>query len=109
MTDEQLLKIEERANQFTEFHSLEYWTKVVGEDFPALIAEIRRLKTWQPIDTAPEDGEFLAWDGAIFLPNDYDFGGVPRLLEATHWLPLPGEPEEWTQPEEWNHPREYKG
>lgn len=44
MTDEQLLKIEERANQFTEFRSLEYWTKVVGDDFPVLIAEIRRLK-----------------------------------------------------------------
>lgn len=65
---------------------------------PALIARIRELEEWQPIETAPKDGaRILVKDdeGEIFTAN-WDSGfqewyviGDHTSLRFTHWRSLP--------------------
>lgn len=56
--------------------------------------------TWQPIDTAPEDGSHvLVTDGATQRVAWFDicgwtwyqkYGGISMvMLHPTHWMPLP--------------------
>lgn len=71
---------------------------------PDVVADARR---WQPIETAPEDGQCLVWcatdDGGevMKLPRDkrgfwlYDSEptfSAPFYIEPTHWMPLPPPP-----------------
>ena len=59
---------------------------------------------WQPIETAPQQGQnFLAcgfddegiWFASVFMPGDDDLTG-DWLFEggATHWMPMPEGPGE---------------
>lgn len=67
---------------------------------------------WQPIETAPKDGDGIATDigllGFWFNPSIYagvvaiihwrggkwTFGDNHRKCKPTHWMPLPDPPEE---------------
>jgi hypothetical protein len=68
--------------------------------------------TWRPIETAPDEGEFLAYDATSgkmdvcvktetfgvcavqcdgeYGPQDGEFGG--HGVSITHWMPLPDPP-----------------
>lgn len=60
--------------------------------------------TWQPIETAPKDGEgIIAWgppfqrSGEMFWDNDIRRWVLPGLIpppqnQPTHWRPLPEPP-----------------
>lgn len=65
--------------------------------YAAVGALEKALPVWQPIETAPKDGEqYVAWDGekiaiiwwAGYWEVDEPFG------KPTHWMPLPAPPEE---------------
>lgn len=62
-------------------------------------------EAWQPIETAPDTGDFLAYeDGAMYRCRRYEEGsfssqcGQPVVYspEPTHWRPLPALPTEDT-------------
>ena len=65
-----------------------------NEDFlDARIAQLEALTTWQPIETAPQEGKYILVCGAaseVFSIDPY-FSDDDRL---THWMPLPKPPEE---------------
>lgn len=62
--------------------------------------EIAQRFTWQPIETAPKDGEFLVFDGTeIWLvqegvfPKENGCGCCASAIYGiTHWMPLPEPP-----------------
>ena len=69
----------------------------------ALKAEIERLRNpWQPIETAPRDRWFLAFeDGAIykakFYSDDYDDGEIAYSADCGQPITLPPEPPHWCE------------
>ena len=66
--------------------------------------EPTKVPEWQPIETAPWDGEFLVWHRdrirqvqRYTAPLSQDDGVVidsmaGRIWVATHWMPLPEAP-----------------
>jgi len=77
-------------------------SKAAGESIP-------RTNGWRPIETAPEDGEILVWDGwdvwlviidmgidvgkrQKFYPKG-DYSYRPEPVDAIYWQPLPKPPE----------------
>ena len=67
------------------------------------VEELRRKSQWQPIETAPKDGDgiILIWTGSCVLPIGIysltlatDESTPEHLrLKPTHWMPLPDPPE----------------
>lgn len=59
-------------------------------------AEIAKLHSWQPIETAPQDGTWLlVWESDV---GQYIYRMGPGLIpgeepDPTHWMPLPSSPE----------------
>jgi hypothetical protein len=56
-----------------------------------------RAQQWQPIETAPRNGEFVLYQpeyksGRMTLGARVCFRGEEGLRETTHWLPLPKAP-----------------
>lgn len=62
---------------------------------------------WQPIETAPTDVRVIFWLEPLDLANR-DFCGLsgvflgrfkswPALSKATHWMPLPGCPSDFSE------------
>lgn len=71
--------------------------------FATIRAEAKReAAQWQPIETAPRDAKFLAWNGAQVFIGEYLHGKffTSRGLDGrsspppTHWMPLPMPPAE---------------
>lgn len=73
---------------------------------PALAHALQLLEglRWRPIETAPAEGYFMAWNNAWDEPlkvhrwNGHGrwnvcHGHTGKLWQATHWLPLPPQPE----------------
>lgn len=63
------------------------------------------MSEWQPIETAPEEGEFLVFNGeevtfasrdsdGLFWTMGYRWGEHGQMLHLTHWMPLPEPPEQ---------------
>ena len=62
------------------------------------------MSKWQPIETAPEEGEWalVYADGAVncayvrrdYLPDDWTMPDCPNVQpeSVTHWMPLPEPP-----------------
>ena len=57
------------------------------KDLAVLISE---LPQWQPIETAPDEGEVLVYQpgGFMWIATDTR----TELAGATHWMPLPSSP-----------------
>lgn len=80
------------------------WSK--EEDFIKAAQEHAALNGWQPIETClkAEYERVLLWDGDVqtgFWDSYSDGTGVWRergsymeISDVTHWMPLPGPPEE---------------
>mgnify|MGYP000849681354 FL=1 len=84
--------------------SLEYCVDQCESLADQLVSRVKRsesVTTWQPIQTAPKDGQFLLmcnkdfdmriahWNG--FGWDDGDF--YNNIKDLTHWMPLPPPPE----------------
>lgn len=66
---------------------------------------ILSMTDWQPIDTAPEKGEFLVYNGeevtfasrdadGLFWTMGYRYGENGQTLRLTRWMPLPDPPKD---------------
>ena len=84
------------------------WIQNAANDAAAIFtpagAERKRCMNWQPIETAPKDGEWIIaliasqghpvcpvcvrWDTNAWVDWDYE-----PIYELTHWMPLPDEME----------------
>jgi hypothetical protein len=79
---------------------------------PAPSAEVAALVEWQPIVSAPKDGEttMLLWDAENetmemgFRPTDCPDDAAVDLMGTacypTHWMPLPAPPQPFTDAQE---------
>ena len=71
------------------------------EELKAENARLRQAQAWQPIETAPRDGEILGfWPGGCtviqwFVPSYCwvdEAGDITGIF--THWMPLPEPPQD---------------
>lgn len=66
---------------------------------------LRQYPEWMPIETAPDKGVVLSWDGRILFCYIGEHKGEKRFYDAdaleygnnirlqpTHWMPLPEAP-----------------
>jgi hypothetical protein len=98
-------QIDAIGNESAYSHKEGDWVK--WEDYARLQAELQRLTTWQPIETAPRDGTaILGCQGWCIEVTAYHKGtkpyhrkeawvvanddeGYAQDFQPTHWMPLP--------------------